>query len=300
MPSPKQGQTLTKDDLNVFLYVGGSLSDPFSITYTLIDSTTGTDQVIGLPDRFPIKFGTGQYYAPWTLPDDEPVGPHKITWKYKESATSAIKTETEEFEVIPLCAATALKFPDFIQYLINQLRIKLRDIDPDRDYHFSSPSSEQTIASFTRTRGYRWPDESLYSHLVQAANYINLIPPDTDYSLESYPAVWQPLLLQQAMAYALMDLAILWINEEFNYSLNGISLDISRSDKYQSASQSMQDMVNTQLEQAKTRIHIIRGLAQSRYTYGRSAALGPWTGGNNIRRWVMGGSAGVRTGTGAF
>jgi hypothetical protein len=154
---------------------------------------------------------------------------------------------------------------------------------------FSAPSSEQTIAGFTRTRGYRWPDESLYSHLMQAVNFVNLMPPDTAFMLESVPAMWQPIVLNQAMVYALWDLSILWINEEFSYSLNGISLDISRSDKYQSAASSIQDTVTQQLELAKKRIHIIKGLGQNRYIFSRGAALGPWTGGQNIRRWVQGG-----------
>jgi hypothetical protein len=134
MPSLKQGQTTTKEDLNSYYYIGGSLSDPFWVSYTILDSTTGTDELIGMPDRNPIKFGIGSFYAPWTLPDDEPIGLHKITWKFKESATSEIKSETEEFQVIPPCATMQQDFPDFIQYLINQLRIRLRDINPDRDY----------------------------------------------------------------------------------------------------------------------------------------------------------------------
>lgn len=296
MPSLKQGQTTTKEDLNVFFYVNGSLSDPFTVSYTLFDSSTGTDEVIGLPNRFPIKFGIGSFFAPWTIPDDEPAGVHKIKWEYKEDATSETKIDIEEFNIVSECSAFAQTFPDFIVYLIQQLRAKLRDINPDRDYHFSPPEKEQTIAGFTRTRGYRWPDEQLYFHLIQAANWINLIPPDTDFRLENYPAVWQPMLLLQAMVYALWDLSILWINEEFSYSLNGISLDISKSDKYQSAASSIQDQVNTQLEIAKTRIHIIKGLAQSRFIFGRGAALGPWTGGQSIRRWVLSNATGIRLG----
>ena len=130
----KQGQTLTKENLNVFFYTDGTLSDPFSVTYTLYDSTTGTDQVIGLPDRTPIKFTTGTYYAPWSVPEDEPTGAHKITWKFKQSSTSDIKTETEQFDVLPECAALVKQYPDGVKYLIKQLRIKLRDINPDRDY----------------------------------------------------------------------------------------------------------------------------------------------------------------------
>lgn len=132
--SVKQGETLTKDNLNVYFYIDGSLSDPFNVTYTLLDSTTGSDQIIGLPDRIPIKFGIGSFYAPWTVPDDEPVGPHKIKWTYRESATSEIKIDIEEFEVIPICSNVGQEFPDFIRYLIQQLRVKLRDINPDRDY----------------------------------------------------------------------------------------------------------------------------------------------------------------------
>lgn len=141
---------------------------------------------------------------------------------------------------------------------------------------FSPPNGEATIAGFSQKRGFRWSDEQLYYHLVQAANYINLVPPDTGFSLENYPAVWQPILLQQSMIYALWDLSILWINEEFSYSLNGISLDISRSDKYSGVAQAIQSTLDTQLALGKSRIHIIRGLAQNRHVYGRGASIGPW------------------------
>jgi len=158
---------------------------------------------------------------------------------------------------------------------------------------FSPPDSEQTIMGFTRTRGYRWPDETLYFHLVQATNYINLIPPDTDLTLTNIPAPWQPLVLLQAMIYALWDLAVLWMNEEFVYSLNGISLDITRSDKYSGAAQALQGQMETQLEGAKRRIHIIRGLAQSKYTFSYGAALGPWVASKmSVKKWVVGSQSG--------
>jgi hypothetical protein len=289
MPSLKQGQTLTKDDLNVFFYVGGSLSDPYWVTYTLYDSTSGTDEVIGLPERIPIKFGAGSYFAQWTVPDDEPIGLHKIRWRYKESATSETKEDIEEFQIISLCVGTEFVYPPAIMYLIQHLRNKLRDANPDRDYHFSGPEKEATIAGFTRTRGYRWTDDSLYMHLVQACNYINLIPPDTAYDLASVPAPWQPILLLQAMAYALYDLAILWINEEFTYNLNGFSFDIVRSDKYMSVAQTIQGQVDTQMTEAKRRLHYIIGLRQSKYTMSYGGYFGPWTTGRmSVKKWVLG------------
>jgi hypothetical protein len=146
MPSLKQGQPLTKDDLNVYFYIGGSLSDPFWLTYTLYDSTSGTDEIIGIPERVPIKFGAGSYYAPWTVPDDEPVGLHKIRWRYKESATSAEKQDIEEFAVIATCAGTDLVYPVKIMYLIQHLRNKLRDANPDRDYSIAGEEKITVVA----------------------------------------------------------------------------------------------------------------------------------------------------------
>jgi len=154
---------------------------------------------------------------------------------------------------------------------------------------FSPPDSQATIAGFTRTRGYRWTDDSLYMHLVQACNYLNLIPPDTSFDLESIPAPWQPVMLLQAMAYALYDLAILWINEEFSYNLNGMSLDITRSDKYMNVAQTLQGQVDTQLTDAKRRLHYMVGLRQSRYTMTYGGFFGPWTSGRmSVKKWVLG------------
>lgn len=154
---------------------------------------------------------------------------------------------------------------------------------------FSPPSKEATVAGFTRTRGYRWTDDSLYMHLVQACNYINLIPPDTAYDLIAVPAPWQPLLLLQAMSYALMDLAILWVNEEFAYNLNGYSFDLTRSDKYMNAAQTIQTQVDAQLTEAKRRLHYTIGLRQSRYTMSYGGFFGPWTSGRmSVKKWVLG------------
>lgn len=163
---------------------------------------------------------------------------------------------------------------------------------------FSAPNSEGTIAGFTRTRGYRWSDDSLYMHLVQACNYLNLIPPDTSFDLMNIPAPWQPLLLTQAMSYALYDLAILWINEEFSYSLNGISMDIQRSDKYMNVAQTMQAQVDTQMVEAKRRLHYVIGLAQSRYTMTYGNMFGPWNSSRmSVKRWALG-FGGSQAGTG--
>lgn len=286
MNSLRRGDTTTKDNLNVFIYDKLSrLIDPYSITYDLYDCSTNTDLLIS-QDRLPIKFAVGSYFAPWQISDEEPIGRHKIVWKIKENISSNLITSAEDFEIVSRLTIVNEEFPEPVKRLVHKLRIKLRDVNPDRDYHFSPPSSEQEIAGFTETRGYKWPDEQLVNHLEDATNYINLWPPSTEYALTTFPAEWEPLMLMEAQVYALYDLAILWAGEEFNYSLAGVSLDIRRSDKYSGLANQMQSIVDKRLEMAKKRLKYTMGLRQDRYTYSRGAALGPWTAGQNIKRWT--------------
>ena len=85
-----------------------------------------------------------------------------------------------------------------------------------------------------------------------------------------------------------------------DYSLNGVSLSIARYDKYSSLAQTLYTQANDRLIEQKKTVKIVRGLAQSRYTFSRGAALGPWTGGSgNLRRWFVGAGqhSGYRPGT---
>ena len=61
----------------------------------------------------------------------------------------------------------------------------------------------------------------------------------------------------------------------------------NRYDKYSGLSSQIQGQVDQQLEAFKMGIKITKGLGQSRYTYGRGAAYGPWVSGTaNVRAWV--------------
>lgn len=152
---------------------------------------------------------------------------------------------------------------------------------------FAPPVSAEGINGFTRCRGYRWPSEQLANHLLQASSFINFYAPISCFDICNWPCILEDVLLRQAMIYALYDLASLWINEEFNYSLNGISLDIQRSDKYSSLASSLQEQINQLLERSKGPLmRSIKGIRQSAYTFSRGAALGPMTSGMNVRRWV--------------
>jgi len=223
--------------------------------------------------------------AAWYSNDDR----RHLGWRYKESSGDTEKNIDFPFDVLPNQAVTGKQYPDRIKGLIYELRKKLRDINPDRDYHFSPPTSEATMAGFTKCRGFRWPDEQLANHIAQAANYINLWAPISCFDVCDWPCLLENLLLKQAMVYAFYDLASLWIHEEFNYSLNGVSLEISRSDKYLNIAGLVQTQVDKQLEQSKKALsRSIKGLRQSPYTFSRGAALGPITSGISVRRFIRG------------
>jgi len=292
MPAFPQGHKLDKTDLPIFFDQNGCASDPYSISFDFVDCTDSNNPlIIGMPNRVPVKIGVGKYYPAITVDGDEPLGVHKIVWHYKESSSDEDKIIEREFDVISSAAITGAQYPERVKELIYELRKKLRDINPDRDYHFSAPSSETTISGFSKCRGYRWPDEQLANHITQAANYINLYAPISCFDVCSWPCLLENLLLKQAMVYALYDMVSLWIHEEFDYSLNGISLSISRSDKYLSLAQSVQQQVDNQLEKSKSALfRVVKGLRQSPYTYSRGAAgaLGPYTSGQSVRRWIRG------------
>jgi hypothetical protein len=271
MSGIKKGVTTGPDDLPITFDRQGCLTDPYSLVFDYWDCTdcaSTTPELIGAARRIPVKIGVGKYYAPITIEADEPDGKHFIRWHYKESATDTEKVIDRSFDVIPSQAITGQQYSDRVKSLIYELRKKLRDINQDRDYHFSPPSSDVTIAGFTKCSGYRWPDEQLANHLVQAVNYLNLYAPISCFDLCTLPCLLEDLVLRQAMVYSFIDLASLWISEEFNYSLNGINLDISRSDKYMSLANQIQDQNNALLERSKLPLmRAMKGLRQSPYTF---------------------------------
>ena len=453
MSGIKKSVTTGPDDLPITFDKQGCLTDPYSLVFDYWDCTvcgSTTPELIGAARRIPVKSGVGKYYAPITIDADEPDGRHFIRWYYKESVNDTEKTIDRFFDVIPSQAVTGQQYSDRVKSLIYELRKKLRDINPDRDYSiageellsifinneeivlsieelynivqedvdnsfndssfknafinnqilvksvfldgnieykpvidvlkhwvpfknihnivlenqtkvivtedhsiygfdstiykvkpsdfpqeiviqyedqiklekvvqndivekreymydlsvldnqnfilnstilvsnsFAPPSSDTTIAGFTKCRGYRWPDEQLANHLVQALNYINLYAPISCFDLCTLPCLLEDLVLRQAMVYAFIDIASLWIAEEFNYSLNGINLDISRSDKYMNIANQLQDQNNALLERSKLPLmRSMHGLKQSPYTFSRGAALGPLTSGINLKRFV--------------
>lgn len=166
---------------------------------------------------------------------------------------------------------------------------------PDTFYHFRPPEHEGRVGRFDRVFGQVWQDQELLLYLRRAIDDWTLVPPMTDQVRtideiwSRYPG-WRSGVTWGAIIHALFALQINWIQEEFNYSIGGVSLDIERSSKYQSALGDAKEMWDKAAE-GKTRTTLyIMGLKQSRFGVGVRSAFGPSLGKNTLspRAYVWG------------
>jgi hypothetical protein len=96
----------------------------------------------------------------------------------------------------------------------------LRDLKPDRNYHFRPPTHEETIRQYNRVFGFIWEDEELVEYLDRGLDMVVAAPPRTpfnslDHLVQTMPE-WRTLVLTGAMIHALQALRINWISEEFS------------------------------------------------------------------------------------
>lgn len=152
---------------------------------------------------------------------------------------------------------------------------------PDRNYHFRPPAHEETIGQFNRVFGHIWEDEELNEFIKFSLDAIVAAPPRTPFNtpgdLVRWRPEWRTLLLTGAANYALLALMTNWISDEFSYSIGGVSLDIEKSSKYESAANNFKELFESQLERAKATVKVIRGLQQPRYGVGIRSAFGPYS-----------------------
>lgn len=272
------GQILGRSDLNIFINNSDSQrQDAYSITYAIYDNTTGVEMLIGSATRAPEHPETGEYYASFRVPDFAPYGDYLIRWTFKQSAASADIQVVQEFAVLP--AGTQFNedahFDSREWALINSLRVMLRDNNPDRNYHFAPPMSQDALTKQTRVFGYVWTDEELSECLQRGLDTTNLMPPQTGFTIGTLPTNWRTLVLTGAAIFALQALTINWIHEEFDYSIGGVSLAIDKSSKYQSMMESLQSRFDTMKDLAHQTIKISKGLQQYRFGVGVRSSFGP-------------------------
>lgn len=170
---------------------------------------------------------------------------------------------------------------DWHNFVLNRSRIVVSN-SPDRNYHFRPPAHEATVGQFNQVFGFIWEDDELREYLERGVDMIAAAPPRTpfrscDELVRCYPE-WRTLLLNGAMMHAIMALILNWISDEFSYSIGGVSLDIEKSAKYESAYSQLNDQFDKQLERAKATVKIVKGLQQPKYGMGIRSSFGPHVG----------------------
>jgi len=283
-----RGSITTPEDLAIeVLDSSNTPVDPFEITYALYDVTTGSEVLIGPAARDPQRVGVGQYYAHFQVPENVALGLYRIRWSITENSGDSVNTVLQEFEIVAPSALITSTFTPIEADMIRRLRIRLRDNNPDRNYHFRPPTSSGTVNQFNRVFAYIWEDEELLEYLDQATLLVNSYPPATYFAdvnqMISGQRNWIPWVITGAMAMAAMALTFNWVADEFDYSIGGVSLSIERSSKYESLKQNAEQQFEKMITDGKARtVKIMRGLRQSRYGLGVRSSFGPITGNGTL------------------
>lgn len=282
----KRGQELTRSNgLNLFLKTkSGTPINGTDVYYNVYDYTTGSEVLMSPENRKPINPAIGEYYAPLIIPRNSNIGNMRLRWFFREKPGARQCEILQTFSVV-LDEVNLVNLPGATvetSALINSLRILLRDNSPARNYHFMPPSGEESVNEFNRVFGYVWEDAELLEYLSVSNDTINMYPPRTVYQspeqMVTMNRPWRSVLLNGALVYALQALAINWVQDEFNYSIGGVSLDIEKSSKYQSMMGDAQTRFNEMVEKAKLTVKHTFGLKQSRYGVGIRSSFGPSVG----------------------
>lgn len=283
MVSYFRGQQLGPEDLHIFLTNSSEHpTNAAEISYALYDFTTGSEVLLGVPNRAPVNAAVGHYYASVIIPLDASIGAYRIRWQFRELIGGPLHQVVQEFSVIDKATAAKAVIPDVEANLIRRLRISLRDHNPDRNYHFRPPAHEETVRQYNQVFGHIWEDEELLEALLKSLDRIAAAPPATPFAnipqfLQQFPN-WGTLLIDGAMQDAIFAVMLNWIADEFDYSIGGVSLSLEKSSKYESAYQAKKDQFDTQLERAKATVKYTKGLQQPRYGIGIRSAFGPHAG----------------------
>jgi len=280
-----RGQQLGPKDLHICLANDADYPiNAAEISYALYDLTTGREVLLGVPRRDPANDSVGHYYASIVIPLDANIGDYRLRWTFRETMGGKIHQVAQPFNVIDKVTSGLVSVVNCSEAaLIRSLRILLRDNNPDRNYHFRPPAHEETIRQFNRVFGYIWEDEELGEYLIRSLDMVTAAPPRTpiptiDILVRDYPE-WRTLVINGAMMYALLALAINWVADEFDYSIGGVSLSIEKSSKYESLYQTLKDQFDSQLDKAKATVKFVRGLQQPRFGIGIRSSFGPYVGG---------------------
>jgi hypothetical protein len=131
------------------------------------------------------------------------------------------------------------------------------DVESKYYLTWKSPTpKEARIIQFVRGFVTPWvsqflTDDDIRGGIVLALNYINIQPPTTNFVLDTYPAIYEPLLYMGAGIFTLMFKYLNVAITDFNYSDNGLSLNVDRGAKVKQAMDNLLGMYTPMVALAK-------------------------------------------------
>jgi len=215
------GQELGSSDLDLNLTnEAGYPTNAASISYAIYYVVETVEYLVGDATRVPVNPAVGRYYAAFLVPVGAELGDYVIRWTIRQFVNSPEIQVIQEFGVISSSLVPVQTVDPNVATLLRSMRIRTRDNNPDRNYHFRPPTGEGPINSQNRVFGYIWEDEELVEYLERSLDLINMYPPETGIpsisSLVSQKPAWRTMLIEGALMGALGALTLNWIEEEFS------------------------------------------------------------------------------------
>ena len=275
------GKTLGPGDLTLMVRDENNLpATPVSLNYTIFRlEEGGTQSLASEPMKVPLQQEQGLYYVAMTIPSSWAEGTYKIVWNLQQTASAPEVTVTEDFSVLVLrpeagsieapsvLMAKRLRTTEKVAEIIMQVRTLLSDTNPDRNYHFRPPTAGKVVAGYTTRVGFIWEDETILRLLKLTVAQINTANPKNIYSftVETIDENWAQAAALGAAAKCLTSEAARWIADEFGYSLNGVSLDLEKSAKYQGLGQQYSEEFKEWMVPLTANRPTSRGLRQNKW-----------------------------------
>ena len=247
-----QGKQLGPGDLSLLVRDSqNNIIDPFSITFSIFQvDDSGNQTLVFGPKSTPGRSGVGAFFVNITIPVTWH-GSYRVVWYLVQTIGTPEQQAFEDFQVVfvnpasgsleaqAVLVAPKLATNPVFAPAIMAVRQLLFDTNPDRNYHFRPPTPGKIVANFTARVGFIWPDDMIIIMLNITISQLNYYNPKNiyNYTLLTVPVDWGNVAALGAASKCLTGEAARWAEEEFSYSLNGVSLDINKSSLYQSLGQ---------------------------------------------------------------
>jgi hypothetical protein len=244
-----KGKPLGQGDLSILVRdAQGHCVDPFAISYSIFFVKDCQESLVTPPQSIPKRSSQGGYFVPLTIPTAWSEGTYKLVWTLVQYPESSAQEVFEDFRILNVEPATSdFEAPSalitrkqvvdkYTAAIIMMVRELLMDTNPDRNYHFRPPTPGKVVAGYTTRVGYIWEDSTVIRMVKNNISRANTWNPRTYYgfTLETLPDDWANFVALGAASSCLSNESARWAADEFSYSLNGVSIDLPKTQLYQS------------------------------------------------------------------